>query len=121
MEKILYFIIFKIFIFLENFLFSSEQMKYFPEKYIQEEIIFPDNDTIDKVLTKNKITYYIKKQGINLDQDDCCEGYNTLNAWNDNDMKSSSELEEIYSNAVFNTPFNTLTYKFPVPTVESIG
>ena len=130
MEKILYFIIFKIFIFLKNFLFSSEQMRYFPEKYIQNDLIFPDNDIIDefqynlvdaKVLTKNKITYYIKKQGINLDQDDCCEDHQTLDAWNNNDMKSFSELEEIYSNAVYSSTKNTLTYKFPVPRIETIG
>jgi hypothetical protein len=109
-------------------------MQYFPEDYIESDLLIPENDVRDefqynlvdaKLLTKKKITFYIKKQGINLDRDDCCleEGdkYLTLNAWNVNGMNGVSQLEEIYSNAIYNNQGNILQYKFPVPKIETPG
>ena len=55
--------------------------RIYPDKFIKEDLIFPENDKTDdyqynlvdaKVLTKELITLYIKRQGINLDKDDCC-------------------------------------------------
>ena len=134
MEKFLFITFLKLYILIKNLIFSNEQMQYFPEDYIQGDLLIPENDIRDefqynlvdaKLLTKKKITFYIKKQGINLDRDDCCleEGdrYETLNAWNDNNMKDISQLEEIYSNAIYNNKENTLQIKFPVPKIESTG
>ena len=107
----------------------TKEMKYFPEKFIQNDLIIPENDLIDeyqynlveaKVLTKDFITLYIKKQGINLDKDDCCEGYDRLNTWEESIMDESvSDLEEIYSHVVYTTSSSVLTYKFPVPKIEN--
>ena len=122
----------KLYILIKNLILSNEQMEYFPENFIEDDFLIPENDIRDeyqynlvdaKLLTKKKITFYIKKQGINLDRDDCCLGdeFETLDAWKNNGMESISQLEEIYSNAVFNSAGNKLEIKFPVPKIESPG
>ena len=134
MEKFLFITFLKIYILIKNLIFSNEQMKFFPDDYKENDFLIPDKDVLEqyqynlveaKLLTKKKITFYIKKQGINLDRDDCCLGegeeYQTLDAWNDNGMKDESQLEEIYSNAVYNQNINLLKIKFPVPKIESTG
>ena len=121
LQKCILFILFNI---------SYEQMKYFPETYIEDDLIFPENDKVDdyeynlvdaKILTNQLITLYIKKQGVVLDRDDCCWGYTTFDAWNNKGMDTVSELEEIYSNTVYNSNVNKLTYKFPVSRIENEG
>ena len=134
MEKFLFITFLKLYILIKNLIFSNEQMQYFPEDYIQDDLLIPENDRRDefqynlvdaKLLTKKKITFYIKKQGINLDRDDCCleegVGYETLDAWTKNKMNEISQLEEIYSNAIYNEIVNKLEIKFPVPKIESEG
>ena len=108
----------------------TEQIKYFPEKYIENDFLIPANDLIDnyqfnlieaKVLTKELITLYIKKQGINLDRDECCNGYQTLNAWEENLIDETiSDFKEIYSHSMYDENSAILTYKFPVPRIEHL-
>ena len=104
------------------------QSKIYPDTYKEKDFIFPDNDKTNvsqynlvdaKVLTKEKITLYIKKQGINLEVDDCCDGYITFNAWTNTDVKTESDLQEILSNAKYTSSSNILSYKFPVPRIET--
>ena len=104
------------------------QSKIYPDTYKEKDFIFPDNDKTNvsqynlvdaKVLTKEKITLYIKKQGINLEVDDCCDGYTTFNAWTNTDVKTESDLQEILSNAKYTSSSNILSYKFPVPRIET--
>ena len=126
------FIIFllKIFI-IAHILNLTNEMDFFPEKFYQDDLIIPDNDKVDeyqynlieaKVLTEDYITLYIKKQGIILDKDDCCEGYKRFDAWENNVInKDISDLEEIYSHAVYTestTTITTISYKFPVSRIE---
>ena len=128
MKNISFYIILKIFLIFTLINFSFQEIRYFPETYKEKDLIIPDNDKTDdyqynlveaKVLTKELITLYIKKQGINLEQDECCQGFNTFNAWGL--METESELEEIYSNTVFNPTEKVLTYNFPVPRIENEG
>ena len=108
---------------------NNAQMQYFPEKFIKDDFIIPENDKNDnyqynlidaKVLTNDHINLYIKKQGISLDRDDCCEGYQTLDAWGESIISESiSDLKEIYSHAVYRSTSNVLTYKFPVQKIEN--
>ena len=110
--------------------FSYEQMKYFPETYKENDLLIPENDKESqyqynlveaKVLTKQLITLYIKKQGIPLDRDDCCEGFTTFDAWKNRNMETDSDFEEIFNNTIYNPSENILTYKFPVPRIENPG
>ena len=121
-------------IFISFILFNPSILdeRIYPDKFIKEDLIFPENDKTDdyqynlvdaKVLTKELITLYIKRQGINLDKDDCCldSSFKPYDAWKNNGMKGVSDLEEIYSNAVYKNGTNILTYNFPVPTIQNIG
>ena len=115
----------------------SYEMLYFPETYKSDDLIFPENDKVDdyeynladaKVLTNQLITLYIKKQGIVLDRDDCCldccstsNTFSNFKAWDSTTIKMNSELEEIYSNAIYNNKGNKLTYKFPASKIENVG
>ena len=127
------YIIFLLFIFL-IFYFSEEQTTtiIYPESYKKRDLIYPENDKVDnydyslieaKVLTKEEITLYIKKQGIHLDYDNCCKNFKNINLWDE--MKEVSDLEEVYSNAKYNEGTNEgsneLTYKFPVNIIENKG
>ena len=109
-------------------------MKYFPDDYKKNDLIFPGNDKIDeyqynlvdaKVLTKERITLYIKKQGINLEVDDCCANddvttYDKFDAWNKiPSVQQESDLQEILSNSKYKSTGNILTYKFPVSRIET--
>ena len=125
--KIIQFLIFWI----SFFFVISSQMRYFPDTYKENDLIFPDNDDLEefqynlvdsKVLTKESITLYLKKQGIKLDRDNCCTSsdYSTLNAWAKYQLESESDLKEIYSNAIYNNQGNILTYNFPVKRIEHI-
>ena len=108
----------------------NSRMQYFPDNYKQKDLIFPANDVVGevqynlvdaKVLTREKITLYIKKQGINLVIDDCCEeaDYQRFNAWdNIPSVQSESDLQEILSYAIYKTS-SVLSYKFPVPRIET--
>ena len=104
----------------------SKQMLYYPDEYKVGDLIIPENDIGDqyqynlvdaKVLTNQLITLYIKKQGITLDRDDCCSKIQceNLNVWGK--MIDESELEEIYSNSVYNKNGDTISYDFPVPLI----
>ena len=111
--------------------FFHSETRYFPDEYIENDLIIPGDDKRDnyqynlvdaKVLTKEKITLYIKKQGINLDVDDCCGGddYDKFDAWeNIAGIKTLSELQEILSNAKYNNNSNILSYQFPVSRIET--
>ena len=111
--------------------FSNEQTTYriYPESYKPFDIIFPENDKLKnyeynlidaKVLTKEEITLYLKKQGIHLSYDDCCKELRDVNVW-DNIMKEKSDFREIYSNAKYNESGNKITYKFPINKIENKG
>ena len=107
------------------------KMQYFPDDYKKNDIIFPENDVVGvsqynlvdaKVLTREKITLYIKKQGINLVIDDCCEGndYIRFNAWDTiTSVQSESDLQEILSYSIYNSASSIISYKFPVPRIET--
>ena len=106
--------------------FSIEQMEYFSDDYLQNDLIFPENDILDefqynlieaKVLTNKLITLYLKKQGINLDRDNCCESLEDVDVWTNN-MIEESQLEEIYTNAKYNIYSNEISYSFPVKRIE---
>ena len=120
----------KLILILIIFIQSDAKMKYFPEQYKANDLIFPGNEIIGqqqynlvdaKVLTRHLITLYLKKQGINLDRDNCCEGYTTYDAWTAKNMEPESDLKEIYSHSVYTTGTNKLTYDFPVSTIETDG
>ena len=125
MEKIQFFLFLALFS-----LIISDEMKYFPDTWKNNDLIFPDNDKLGdyqynlveaKVLTKESITLYLQKQGIKLDRDSCCTSgdYLPFNAWEAYPaLKSESDLEEIYSNAVYNNAQDTLTYDFPIKRIE---
>ena len=127
MEK--YILLFLIIFLILNF--SYEQVspyRIYPEAYKLRDIIYPENDMVQnydfslieaKVLTKEEITLYIKKQGIHLDYDNCCKNFQNINLWPY--MEDVSDLEEIYSNAKYNTVENKLTYKFPINKIENKG
>ena len=117
--------IFTIFLLL-NIIYS--QTRYYPETYKRKDLILPEDDKIGvyqynlvdaKVLTNEKITLYIKKQGINLDVDDCCLNYNKFKAWDSFPLSSETDLKEILNNATYSTASNVLTYKFPVQKIET--
>ena len=107
----------------------NSQTRYYPETYKEKDLILPEDDKIGvyqynlvdaKVLTNEKITLYIKKQGINLDVDDCCLNYNKFKAWDSFPLLSSeTDLKEILNNATYSTASNVLTYKFPVQKIET--
>ena len=105
-------------------------MKYFPDDYKQKDLIFPGNDItgshqynlVDaKVLTNEKILLYIKKQGINLEKDECCQDnddFVTYNAWSTT-LESETDLKEIHSYSRYNKNSNILSYNFPLPRIET--
>ena len=104
MKKILLFIFLII-----SILYLSTGQRFYPEEYKPGDLIFPANDKIQnyeynlidaKVLTKEEITLYIKKQGIHLTYDDCCKNEADINVW-ENIMKDDSDLKEIYKNAKY--------------------
>ena len=78
MLKVLLMRIFIIFLLINTF---NSQTKYYPETFKEKDLFLPGDDKLNeyqynlvdsKVLTNEKITLYIKKQGINLDVDKCC-------------------------------------------------
>ena len=106
----------------------SIEQRYNPDEFKRADIIFPENDQLKtfeynlieaKVLTKEEITLYLKKQGIHLTYDDCCKNFKDYNAWDK--MKSKSDLQEIYSYAKYNNNSNQISYKFPVQKLENRG
>ena len=111
-----------------SILYLSNGQRIYPEDFKSKDLIFPENDKVRayeynlidaKVLTKEEITLYIKKQGIHLTYDDCCKTYSEIDVWDE--MKSDSDLKEIYSNAKYNTDSNQITYKFPIQKIENRG
>ena len=124
MKKILSFIFLII-----SILYLSTGQRFYPEEYKPTDLIFPANDKVQnyeyslidaKVLTKEEITLYIKKQGIHLTYDDCCKNDADANVW-DNIMENDSDLKEIYKNAKYINDQNKITYKFPIKKIENRG
>ena len=128
MSNFFFFKLLTIILLLNNTLHSI--MKYYPDDYKEKDIIFPANDIagelqynlVDaKVLTRDRITLYIKKQGINLVVDDCCEetNYVRFKAWEEiPNLESDSDLQEILNHAIFNNA-GVLSYNFPVQRIET--
>ena len=115
-----------IFIFILLIYFSKEQI--YPETFLPNDNIYHENDKVQnydyslieaKVLTKEKITLYLKKQGIHLTYDDCCKYMEDFNAWSI--MAGSTDYKEVYSNAKYNSGGNSITYNFPVQKIENRG
>ena len=107
---------------------QAQSTRIYPESYKIRDLIYPENDMVKnfdyslieaKVLTKEEITLYIKKQGIHLDYDNCCKNLQNIDLWPF--MKDVSDLEEVYSNGKYNIDGNELTYKFPVNIIENRG
>ena len=117
-------------IILSLFNFSFEQTgRIYPENFMLDDRFFKDNDKLDdyhyslidaKVLTKEEINLYIKKQGIHLTRDDCCLDDKTFVGW-PNPMDQVSDFEEIYRNAKFKEGSAQIDYTFPVGKIENIG
>ena len=119
-----------IFSLLLNIIHSQTNIKYYPEEYKKNDLIIPYNDVIGeyqynlveaKVLTQEKITLYIKKQGINLVVDGCCPGYKTFPAWDTLNIETETDLKEIHNNAKYSDEGSefVLSYDFPVPRIET--
>ena len=110
------------------FHFSLNQ-RFNPEEFVEDDQFFKENDVLQnyyfslidaKVLTKENIHLYLKKQGIHLSRDDCCQNYDDFNVTNEvADFKS--DFKEIYSNAKYRPSSNRISYTFPVDKIENIG
>ena len=120
-------ILFKFFFLILIFNYSKQQTRIFPDEYKPYDFIYSENDVLKtyefslieaKVLTKEEITLYLKKQGIHLTYDNCCKNLADFNAWPI--MKDISDYEEIYSNAKYNLS-SSITYKFPVQRIDNKG
>ena len=104
-------------------------MQYFPDDYKKNDIIFPENDVVGvsqynlvdaKVLTREKITLYLKKLGINLDIDLSCSAKINFEAWNTlTDIQQFTDYKEIHNHSIYSDTTNVLTYNFPVPRIET--
>ena len=125
-SKLNSFILFLILLSLFNFV--SNQTRIYPENFKEDDPFFPENDRLEnyyyslidaKVLTKEEINLYIKKQGIHLTRDDCCQDFETFNAWDI--MASKSDYQEIYSNAKYTSSSKKIEYNFPVDKIENVG
>ena len=125
-SKLKYFFLFLILLSLFNF--ASNQTRFYPDYFKNKDIFFHENDKLEnyyyslidaKVLTKEEINLFIKKQGIHLTRDDCCQNKDTFNAWGI--MKDESDYEEIYSNAKYIQGSDSIEYNFPVDKIENIG
>ena len=125
-SKLNSFILFLILLSLFNFV--SNQTRIYPEDFKEDDPFFPENDRLEdyyyslidaKVLTKEEINLYIKKQGIHLTRDDCCQDFETFNAWDI--MASKSDYQEIYSNAKYTSSSKKIEYNFPVDKIENVG
>ena len=121
-------ILFKFFFLILIFNYSKQQTRIFPDEYKPYDFIYSENDVLKtyefslieaKVLTKEEITLYLKKQGIHLTYDNCCKNLADFNAWPI--MKDVSDYEEIYSNAKYNSESSSITYKFPVQRIDNKG
>ena len=129
MEKIsLFNYIFLFSIILSLFHFSSNQT-IIPESFKNDDMLFPSNDIINnyyyslidaKVLTKEEITLHLKKQGIHLTRDNCCQDSTDINVWN-GIMEQVSDFKEIYSNAKYYPNKKQIEYDFPVDKIENVG
>ena len=110
------------------FHFSLNQ-RFNPEEFVEDDQFFKENDVLQnyyfslidaKVLTKENIHLYLKKQGIHLSKDDCCQNYVDFNVTNEI-TNFNSDFKEIYSNAKYRTSSNRISYTFPVDKIENIG
>ena len=110
------------------FHFSLNQ-RFNPEEFVEDDQFFKENDVLQnyyfslidaKVLTKENIHLYLKKQGIHLSRDDCCQNYDDFNVINEI-TNFKSDFKEIYSNAKYRTSSNRISYTFPVDKIENIG
>ena len=124
MSKYFFLKIFTIFL-----LIFHSQTKIYPEEYKQWDLIIPENDEIGvyqynlidaKVLTREKITLYLKKLGINLDIDLSCSAKINFEAWNTlTDIQQFTDYKEIHNHSIYSDTTNVLTYNFPVPRIET--
>ena len=119
---------FKLFFIFFLILNVSNQQRIYPDTFINRDFIYPENDILKneeyslieaKVLTKEEITLYLKKQGIHLTYDYCCRDLKDVDVWDK--IKTRSDYEEVYRHAKYNDGGNEITYNFPVQKIDNKG
>ena len=106
----------------------SYHQRIYPDNFRERDFIYDDNDRLQnyeyslieaKVLTKEEITLYLKKQGIHLTYDYCCRDLTDIDVWDK--LKDKSDYEEVYRHAKYNTNGGDIEYDFPVQKIENRG